>query len=39
MNAQCLLVHHGEVLGSIPSTIEHEGLLEMDTVALLKGMF
>lgn len=26
------LAHHGEVLGSIPSTVEDEGLLEMDTM-------
>lgn len=42
MNAQCLSylpIMVRLVLGSIPSTIEDEGLLEMGTVALLKGMF
>lgn len=34
-----VLADHGGVLGSVPSTIKGKGLLEMDTVALLKGVF
>lgn len=32
------LAHHGEVLGSVPSTMKDEGLLEMDTSFAERGV-